>query len=339
MFSRIHRTILITGVALHLALLFTGCASSYTSEVAFNPLEPIRVVVLPFAQVGEDGSVKIDDSAIAVDQVALISTPREDSPEEIVRKAALQTLARTSLDVVAPAVVDAELVHHGFGKKDLSVDRTALFAAAPAEICTHMLACDAVLYGRIINWSRDYYAIQTVNSVTLDLRLVGARDSKLLFRSQATDTESRGITKGPTGYSNLVLEPIKGLDSEIIAQLSERMVQRMLAPLTTDSRPEFLKSAPPAIFAAAHDVPSGVLVRTDPLTVLAFGSPNQTASFSLGDTIQNIPMFERDPGNYIGEYFPLPTDSFDSQQIVVHITDSFGRTTSRPLRNPPVTLR
>ena len=52
--------------------------------------------------------------------------------------------------------------------------------------------------------------------------------------------------------SDLVIGPIQGLDSKIIVEVANKVVAAALAPLKAESRPDFLTTSPPAVYAAAH---------------------------------------------------------------------------------------
>jgi hypothetical protein len=247
-------------------------------------------------------------------------------------------LKQTGLDLVDTTTVSANLLHNGFGKEDLSYDLERIFATDPRSLCSSVLTCDAVLYGKVTEWDRSYFAIQSTSSVAIELKMISARDGSVLFSSTGADSDSRGLTKGPTGFSDLVLEPLKGLDNKILTDLARSVVTKMLAPLVVTNRPEFLNSSPPAIFASAHDRPEGALGREASLKVLAFGSPDQRASFSIGDYVQRVPMIQKDRGHYIGEYFPLATDSFENQFVTVFLADEFGRSTQQKVGSTPISL-
>jgi hypothetical protein len=134
-----------------------------------------------------------------------------------------------------------------------------------------------------------------------------------------------------------VLEPIKGLDSQINVDLSRKVVTQMLKPLDTTQSPEFLQSEAPAIFGASHDVTDGVLKKE--LVVVMMGSPAQTASFSIGKKIRDIPMFERSPGHYYGEYLPWAGESFGPSDVTTSLKDKFGRVTFKKIALAPVALK
>jgi len=322
-------------------LALSACSSKYKHEIGFNASEPIRVAVLPFVQVNDSGAIVEPDPSLLLDDVKLVSSQLDKMPSTFIRNLVQDELAKSGLDLVSPAMVDANLSHNGFDnlKHNPPFDLEKVMKASPQDLCSRLFSCDAVLYGKVTDWDRSYYAIQSINTVGVELKLVSAKDGKVLFYSSAVDFDSRGITKIPTGYSSLVLEPIKGLDSQIIVDLAQKVVTKMISPLKVENRPEFLQSAPPAIFASAHDAENGSIPKNSVLTVVALGSTKDFASFSIGNTIENLPMVEKDNGHYIGKYVPLPTDHFKDQPIYVSLTDQFGRTTRQKLGTSTITLQ
>lgn len=327
---------------LALTFIISACAGTYQTKVNFNPAEPIRIAVLPFIQTDAAGNIVKADADLLIDDLSLVSSKRKQTPAKFLQSVVQSELTKTSLDLVSPAVVEAQLLHNGFdinGSDPVEIDLDKVLRAAPSELCEKILSCDAVLYGKVTDWQRNYYVLQTNNAIAFDLKLVSARDGNVLFESKATDSDSRGLSKGPTGFSNLVIEPIRGLDNSIISGLARKMVGESLKNIITPSRPEFLNVSPPAIFASAHDSSKGLVDRNRGLTVIALGSPKAVSSFSIGSVIENIPMIERDPGHYIGEYVPLSTDKFEDQRVSVKIHDDYGRATVQQLGKVLVTLR
>lgn len=314
------------------SLLFLGslsalisCSGTYRHQVHFNPNEPLRVAVLPFQAVDASGKPIEIEARLLIDNLSLVSSEQKETPVQIARRQVLAELGRTNLDLVSSALIDIDLPHHGFGRTDGSIDFGKLWATSPKELCSKFITCDAVLYGRLLRWDRSYYGLQTVNTVGLELKIVSARDGKVLYEASGEDSESRGITKGPTGFSSLLVEPVRGLDSQIIVDLSQQTVQKMIEPLKSQQRPKFLETAPPSIYASSHDSQSGRLSPSAPLIVVAFGSPAAQASFSIGDKILDLPMLETLPGHYYGEYLPLAGESFAPQSVLVKLSDEYGR--------------
>jgi len=319
-------------------LTAVGCAGTYKQDLQFNPSEPLRVAVMPFVSIDDQGKIVEQEGRLLIDTISVVSRKQEETPPQIVRRQVLTELQKTNLDLVATALIDIDLPHHGYALSDGKLDMKRIYETKPNEICEKFLNCDAILYGKVRKWDRSYYVAQSVNSVAIDLELISAKTGRVLYTASAADSDSRGILKGPTGYSSLVLEPIKGLDSDIIVDLSRNVVQKMITPLDSKRRPQFLEAAPPSIFAASHDGRTGTLAHGEPLVVVMFGSEGQNAGFSIGNSVERVPMIERAPGHYYGEYIPLPSDSFSKQPVTVYLTDKYGRTTERPIPKHELTL-
>lgn len=319
-----------------LLVVCSACSGIYKNNVNLNLDEPIRVAVLPFLSIGEKGEISKDEARLLIDTFTLVSDEQTQTPSQIVRRQVLSELKNTSLDIVSPVLIDVELPHHGFINSDGSIDLEKLYKASPKDICTHLIDCDAVMYGTVKKWDRSYYGLESVSSVDLDIKIVSGRDNKELFTASAQDSEGRGISKIPTGISSIVVEPINGLNSNIIVELSNKMVHKMFLPLNLKNRPEYLESGPPVIFASAHDAPSGII--KDSLIVVAYASENQIASFSIGSAIPSVPMFEISPGNYYGEFIPLNSENFTDQSIRVNVKDIYGRNTSQNVSGKSISL-
>lgn len=322
--------------------LTTGCAGTIKTKVDFNTAEPLRIAVLPFAQVDRSGALLRSDESLLLDSIELVSSQLRQSPAEFVQSLVQTELSKAALDVIIPAIVEAELVHKGYtipNSTPVQLDLSRIFALTPDTVCNKLLSCDAVLYGKVTRWSRSYYGVQTVSRVGIDLRLISAKTGRVLYEALADDSDSRGLTKGPTGLSSVVLEPLRGLDNDIVLDLARTVVSKAIAPLHAENRPEYLKTPPPAFIAAAHDATDGTLAPGGKLAVIALGTPGHTAVFSVGTRILDIPMVERRPGHYLGEFFPLESESFTDELVTVALKDGFGRTTTQTISTLPVSLR
>ena len=109
--------------------------------------------------------------------------------------------------------------------------------------------------------------------------------------------------------------------------------------LRRDAKPEFLEAAPPAIVAAAHTGGGGRITPGGKLAIIALGSPSLRGTFSIGTAVVDIPLVQRSPGHYVGEYIPLPTDRFEDQRVSVSLRDEAGRATLLPLSGPAISYK
>lgn len=315
----------------YLLLTATACSSKKVN-VEFETTEPLRVMVLPFVQLDSDGTIIQPDAGLFIDGVPLISAELAENPPELLRQQVQAELGSTMLDVLSPYLVNVELPHHGYARDDGSFDMDRIYAADAKELCKDFLDCDAVLYGYVTTWDRSYYGLQTVNSIGLKLKLVSARSGKVLYEVEVGESTGRGLSGGPTGFSDLVIEPIRGLDSDQIQMVSRKVVNKAVEPLRVESRPEFLSAPAPSIYAVSHspmEIQSAMLAQHNRLLVLVFGSPGNKGYFSIGETVLDFPMVEVEPGQYVGEFAPLPREMFVPQPVHAALVDTVGRRTEQ----------
>jgi hypothetical protein len=317
----------------------TACSSQYKHVLEFSPYEPLRIAVLPFRQIDSEGKLVEDKGELLVDEVPLVSSEVKDSPVALTRQLVLAELKKTPLDVISPALIDIDLPHRNLAHADGKFNLERIFEVPAKTYCEDFLDCDAVLFGTIRKWDRDYYGVQSNNEIEIELKLVSAKSEKTLFFSSAKDSESRGLTKGPTGYSSIILEPLKGLDSNLVEDLARRIISQMLAPLKVKAKSGNDTIPPPAIFAVSHDANEGLIQKGKPLTVLALANKGHTASFSIGTYLRKVPMLEQTPGHYIGEYWPLEGEKFQNQAIFVNMKDAQGRETKLEVDSGAISLR
>jgi hypothetical protein len=326
-----------------IVMALSACTPRLKYQLKFNPDQQLRVAVLPFAQIGDNGQVIPGNermpptSNLLIDKVTLISSTPRETPTRFVRTLVQNGIRTTQLEMIDPALIEIELPHHGFGNGDGTFDVTKIRDSKASDICTHQIQCDAVLYGTIHRWERNYYAIQSVNAVEIELELRSAQDNKVLYHARLNDTDSRGIAGVPTGISDLVLEPIRGLDSEIIEDLARSVVTRLLEPL--DPQKTARQGARlPSIYAATHNAD----IRLPPMAqfdVLLFGSPEALASFRIGNSSGDIPLIERSPGHYSGKYFGQPYEHFANQPMFVKLKGRSGLTTEQEVAGTPFSKR
>ena len=272
-----------------------------------------------------------------IDHIPGVSEASEESPALFVQGLVETELRQTGFDLLPSVAVEAALLHGGY-RYEHGIDLEKMRKADARSLCS-VIGCDAVLFGRITKWDRSYYVLQSVSTVGLEVNLVRAVDNQLLFTAASEDSDSRGISKGPTGYTSLVIEPLRGLDSAIIVDLATKVVNETVKPLETKRADLAADVSPPVIYASSHDAASGWIESDGRLMVLAYATPGVSAAFSIGSLINDVPMFETFPGHYFGEFYPVDSDSFNMEQVSVSVRDKFGRTARQAATNQKVSVR
>ena len=136
------------------SIVFVSCSGTYHQNLNFNPVEHLRVAVLPFVFVDKNGKINNQESRLLLDNLELVSSQLQETPSQIIRRSVIGELHNSALDVVSPALIDIELPHHGFGLSDGSIDLEKLVKTDPRDICKHLIDCDAVMYGKVTKWDR-----------------------------------------------------------------------------------------------------------------------------------------------------------------------------------------
>lgn len=315
-----------------------GCAKGYKMSGDFNSAEPIRVAVLPFYQI-VDGKPHGEafEASLAIDDVPLLSSKPIDSPASFVEESVRTALARTGMDVVSPSFVRLQLGHHGFVREKV-ISVPLLLESTPQNL-GELLSADAVLYGKVTDWTRSYYGLESINTVGVELRLVRAADGAELWRANAKESQGRGLSGIPTGFSSLVLEPLKGLDEKNIEQLALKVIGKTFEPLMTKRQAAKDNSPGPVIFGAVAfgRVPAGRKTGANAaqrLTILAIASPGKKVSAKLETQGLEYSLLEGEPGHYTTE---VEVDSMRSKttepgslglktgEVAVLVTDEYGR--------------
>lgn len=312
-----------------LVLILCGCAPKVKSLIAFDPAQPIRIAVLPFHQV-ERGKIIPESYSpnIFIDNIPLLSSKIQETPASLIQGIVETELRKNGFDLLSNAFVRTQLGHHGFveGSK-VKVDE---LRNAEEKRLGELLSADAILYGSVSKWRRRYWGLESSTTVGVELKLVSAADGREIFVSEGEDTDVRGITGIPTGLFSLIFEPIRALDSDNILKLGERLVKRMLKPLSIKDRDDYLNSAGPAIYGAVH---TDRVSEKESLVVLLLGSPEQEGQFSLSAT-QRYPLYEIEPGKYVGNFRLIQGERLELKEVVVTLKDRFGRKVAKTLPAP-----
>ena len=200
-----------------------------SKKLDYDPTEPLRVAVLPVRHLDESGMQISTHRIFFIDNLPTFSDPRGKSGAEVVKSYLYDELNKTHFDVVREGVLRAELVHRGLIKEE-NFDLQKIYQADTKTLAS-WYGADAVLYTDITEWDRTYYGVETVIDVGLDLKLVRASDGKELYKVNISDSSSSGISKGPTGYTSVVIEPIKAFDLERLNELAQEVVEEAFEPL------------------------------------------------------------------------------------------------------------
>jgi hypothetical protein len=300
--------------------VFIGCSNSVRYKINYDPTTTLKVAVLPFLHDGFQAESPPPTDNLIVDSLPLFSENIVDSPPRFLRNLVQNELIKTNIQLVTPSLVELELPHHGYAKDNGEFDLKKIAQVDAKDLCSHLLYCDAVLIGEVSRWNRSYYGLESVVRVGLKLKLISAIDNKIIYTAEAEDYKSRGISKIPTGFADLVIEPLRGLDSEIISDLARDVVKSVINPISLHVRDAKKFTEIPLIYAASY-TPKIITPDTEEIVFLAYASPNKVGKITLSNNLNfttEVPLQEVASGHYVGYFYP--NQKLDLTKLKVKVT-------------------
>lgn len=315
-----------------------GCSSAWHRRAeGFDPRVPLRVAVLPFIDRAEGDSFASAPFTLALDVLPVLSDDRavRERAASIFREKFQGNLHRTHLDIVDLFVVDSLLAHRGLEAASLyEADR-----AEAARLLGEALGADAVLFGTVLEWDREYYLVESITRAGLAVELRDTVSGALLFESEVHDVEASGVSKLPIEYTpdgavqSVLLESIKGLANTKFLTLSDDVARKIVEGLAPPAEERALGRAP-EVFFVAHSA-AGPLAPGDELVVVAIGSPDARATFSVGDG-PPVPMTESCPGRYRGTLRVSAAHAWKGERLTVRLVSRQLLGSTMTVGRPPL---
>jgi hypothetical protein len=285
-----------------LAVCAAGCAATvHTRAAGLDARTDRRVAVLPFTARHDGDHPTAVPLALLVDSLPLLNEPSasvERGPELLRARVHAELDARTGFELVPLPAIDAGLAAAGLGVASVgSLD--GLGRAAAARRLGEATGADALLFGDVTAWGREFWGLQSHATVGVSLELRDAATGAVLFSSEAEDTAHSGLSQLPLPIATdplevpawVLLELIRGLSTTTFVRLADDVAALAVGGLwtTTEADP-----APPRVDLAAASSPPG-----EPLVVVARGTPGALGAFRVGAGPW-VPMAECSPGTYRG---------------------------------------
>lgn len=304
-------------------LATSGCASSRLERApGFDPRAPLRVAVLPFVDRAGGDALVSRPLVAALDLVPILSDDGATRAHAatLLREKVQGNLHRTHLDVVDLHVVDSLLLHRRLDGLALSEgDR-----AAAARRAADALGADAVVFGEVTEWDREWYLVESVARVGLALELRDGATGGLLYSGEVHDAEASGISKLPIAYSPdgaaqaVLVQALRGLRNTLFVALSDDVARQVVLGLGAPAEARAGGRAPRVHAVAASAAPGEPLGPDEPLVVVALGDPGARATFRVGDGAP-VPMTETSPGRYRGAVRASPAHGWQDAPVTVRL--------------------
>jgi hypothetical protein len=313
-----------------LCVLFCCCVSCNQEErrINFQLNTPLRVAVLPFEDSSSGDSLISKPFATGIDYVPLIGGSEKRLPATLMRETFTTNLKATSLDPVLNSFVDHVLTTNNL----YDIQKLRSVSLKRLE---ELLSVDAVLFGDVTHWDRSYYGLESSVTVGLKIKMLDVSNGEVLWEHQYSDTERRGLSKGPTGYVSAGLEPLRGLSSTLLVEQSNEVCRHIVESIQPEKLALSAEGALPRILNAAFQYDS----KTRELTVIAIGDAGKRGTFSIGNRWQDIPLREVAEGQYIGSFHFGGSDFFEEKNpdwIEIRFLSSTGKRSTFVISSPHV---
>lgn len=291
--------------------LAPGCAGvTHARAPGLDARVDRRVAVLPFAARHDGDHPGAVPLALLVDALPLLHEPSaaaERGPERLRARVHAELEARTGFELVPLPAIDAGLAAAGLDVASVgSLDGPG--RARAARRLGEATGADALLFGVVTAWGREFWGLQAHATVGVALELRDAATGEVLFVSEAEDTAHSGVSQLPLPIVTdplevpawLLLELLRGLSTSMFLRLADDVAALAVEGLSAHPEDDDGPAAPPRVeLAAASLDPAG------PLVVVARGTPGALAAFRVAAGGW-IPMAECAPGTYRGSLLGGP---------------------------------
>lgn len=189
------------------------------------------------------------------------------------------------------------------------------------------LGCDGVIAGKVLDFRKVFAGVYSELAVTAEISLIDARSGEIvLSRKEEVTFREGGISLTPIGLAM----------SAMSAALNLRDIQRVR--LVSELGYTIAKSIPDPAGGIALPGPriEGLLSNAGEspfglgkvITIAMQGDSNGSAVFDIGNYRRALPMVEKKPGVYVGEYHVLDGDAARKAPLIATLRSRNGLVTS-----------
>ena len=185
------------------------------------------------------------------------------------------------------------------------------------------LGCDGVISGRVIEFRKIFAGVYSEMAVVAEVSLINARSGEVVLTSREEATFREG---------GLSLSPIGLALSAMSAALNLRDIQRVrlvseLGYLIAKSIPEPLgggASSGPRILGILSNAAESPFGLGKVISIAMQAESNGSAVFDIGNYRRALPMSEKSPGVYVGEYRVQDGDMIRQAALVATLRSRNG---------------
>ncbi|MCP4342545.1 MAG: hypothetical protein GY799_27615 [Desulfobulbaceae bacterium] len=190
------------------------------------------------------------------------------------------------------------------------------------EVC-QAIGCDGLIFGKVTDYQKTYGGVFSNMGVTAELWMVDAKNGKTIVHIEdSVNYFEGGIPLTPLGIIMTALVTTANLrefqETRMVNELSLKLTQEI---------PE-IKVSPalmrPVINEVITNVSESSFGRGGIVRVGLDGESGNLGTFDIGNFRRGLPLREKEPGVYLGEYAVLPGDSTQGMPIITYLKRPSG---------------
>lgn len=279
-------------------LSFTACSSITQHEKLYISKDgelPSKVAILPF-----------------------VNKTANPEAAKAVRKMFCNFFSSLNYLDIEPSQVDSLLKEAGLYNKVSSGEEVSL------EELNRLLNTDAVVFGEVTSYGKVFAIVYTDYHAGLKSKMLVCKTGKPIWENHTTahhrdiSIPSSPISLVTTIAEKLVLLNMKQMDDmKVTAFLCTKLIETIPNP------PEIAELGP-KIEVLVHNGANKLLKPGESLKVVMVGEPGQIANWDVLPMLRDLPMEEKEPGTYIGEYTVKSGDKLFSGDLIGYLKSKEG---------------
>jgi hypothetical protein len=204
---------------------------------------------------------------------------------------------------------------------DLYQKITAGEAVSPQKL-GKTLGVDAVIFGEVTSLGKTYALLYTDNQAGLRAKMVSCDTGKILWELEhSVHLQKGGVPLSPIGLAAAIAKTALSHQQATHMQAAAELCMQMVATVPS---PPAVAAPPPKIQALVHNGTGKLLRPGDYVRVVMIGEKGKFASWSIPPLMEDLPMKEKEPGEYIGAYRIKAQDRLPRGRLVGYLRSDTG---------------
>ncbi|MBF0154265.1 MAG: right-handed parallel beta-helix repeat-containing protein [Magnetococcales bacterium] len=189
------------------------------------------------------------------------------------------------------------------------------------KICP-LLGVEGVVRAEVTEYGKMDLAPQAQHRVTLKAELLHCQGGRSIWAKEATITDQEGgASLEPSGQAVAAIKTFISRQNALLLPASLKLCQEMVQGMP---HPKLITDPSPRITLMVHNGAERFLHPGQSLRVALVGEAGMTGSWDIGSGIVNLPLREKSPGLYVGDFAIREKDLAVNTTLVARLATRSG---------------